>query len=82
MAIQAATDPIPLLFANPTSCSSNAHVCTFFDASAGEYGRVGVAWMRWHLLDDQGPTGKGMFIGDKCGMCGSERTMQWKNAPK
>ena len=72
---------IPMLFANPTSCSSNAHVCTFFDANAGEFGRAGVAWMRWHLLGDEGATGKGMFIGDSCGLCGSKWTMMWKNKP-
>ncbi len=76
-----AIDKIPILFANPTSCSSNAHVCTFFDPGAGEYGRVGVAWMRWHLLGDQGATGKGMFIGDDCGICGTAWDMMWKNAP-
>jgi hypothetical protein len=76
-----AIDSIPILFANPSSCSSNAHVCTFFDEHAGEYGRAGVGWLRWHLLNDQGPTGKGMFIGDSCGICGPEWTMMWKNAP-
>lgn len=76
-----AIDKIPILFANPTKCSSNAHVCTFFEPSAGAFGSAGVAWMRWHLLDDQGATGKGMFIGDKCGLCGPDWTLQWKNAP-
>jgi hypothetical protein len=76
-----AIDKVPILFGNPTSCSSNAHLCTFFEPSAGEFGRAGLAWMRWHLLDDQGPTGKGMFIGDSCGLCGPEWTLQWKNAP-
>jgi hypothetical protein len=76
-----AIDKIPILFANPTKCSSNAHVCTFFEPSAGQFGRAGVAWMRWHLLDDQGATGKGMFIGDKCGLCGTDWTLQWKKAP-
>jgi hypothetical protein len=76
-----AIDNIPILFANPTSCSSNAHLCTFFEPSAGQFGRAGVAWMRWHLLDDEGPSGKGMFIGTSCGMCGPEWTVEWKNAP-
>lgn len=76
-----AIDTIPILFANPTSCSSNAHVCTFFDEHAGEFGRAGVGWLRWHLLNDQGPTGKGVFIGDGCGICGSEWDIMWKNAP-
>ena len=77
-----AIDSIPILFANPTSCSSDPHVCTFFDANAGEFGRAGVAWMRWHLLDDQGATGKGMFIGDNCGLCGSEWNLMWKMKPQ
>jgi hypothetical protein len=77
-----AIDKIPMLFGNPTSCSSNAHVCTFFDANAGEFGRAGVAWARWHLLDDQGATGKGMFIGDNCGLCsGSKWDFMWKMKP-
>jgi hypothetical protein len=76
-----AIETIPILFANPTSCSSNAHVCTFFDANAGEFGRAGVAWARWHLLNDQGATGKGMFVGDKCGLCDSKWTMMWKKEP-
>jgi hypothetical protein len=74
---------IPMLFANPTSCSSNAHVCTFFDANAGEFGRAGVAWARWHLLDDLGSTGKGMFIGDNCGLCsGMKWDFKWKMKPQ
>jgi hypothetical protein len=72
---------IPMLFANPTSCSSNAHVCTFFDSNAGEFGRAGVAWINWQLLDDQGPTGKGMFIGDNCGLCDSKWNLMWKMKP-
>jgi hypothetical protein len=73
---------IPILFANPTTCSSNAHVCTFFDTQAGEYGRAGVAWMRWHLLNDQGATGKGMFVGPSCGLCDKAKwDMMWKMEP-
>jgi hypothetical protein len=77
-----AIDNVPILFANPTSCSANAHLCTFFEPSAGEYGRAGVAWMRWHLLDDQGATGKGMFVGDNCGLCdGGKWDVMWKMEP-
>ena len=71
-----------MLFANPTSCSSNAHVCTFFDSNAGEFGKAGVAWARWHLLNDLGATGKGMFIGDNCGLCGGMKwNFMWKMKP-
>lgn len=76
-----AIETIPILFANPTSCSSNGHVCTFFDANAGEFGRAGVGWLRWHLLGDQGATGKGLFVGDNCGLCGPAWTMMWKMEP-
>jgi hypothetical protein len=37
--------------------------------------------MRWHLLGDQGATGKGIFIGDQCGLCGDKWKLMWKNAP-
>lgn len=72
---------VPILFGNPTTCSSNAHVCTFFDSNAGEFGRAGVAWINWQLLGDEGPTGKGMFIGDNCGLCDSKWTLMWKMKP-
>lgn len=73
---------VPMLFGNPTMCTSNAHVCTFFAANAGEFGRAGVAWINWWLLDDMGPTGKGMFIGNNCGLCDTSKwTLQW-NAMK
>ncbi len=73
---------VPMLFGNPTMCTSNAHVCTFFAANAGEFGRAGVAWINWWLLDDLGPTGKGMFIGNNCGLCDTTKwTLQW-NAMK
>jgi hypothetical protein len=74
---------IPMLFANPKMCSSNAHVCTFFDKNAGEFGRAGVAWMNWHLLGDQGATGKGMFVGDNCGLCDTTKwDLMWKMKPQ
>jgi hypothetical protein len=69
---------VPMLFGNPTMCTGNAHVCTFFAANAGEFGRAGVAWINWWLLDDLGPTGKGMFIGNNCGLCDTTKwTLQW-----
>ena len=48
----------------------------------GSSARAGVAWMRWHLLGDQGATGKGMFIGDNCGLCGGMKwDLMWKMKP-
>jgi hypothetical protein len=39
--------------------------------------------MRWHLLDDLGPSGNGMFIGDDCGLCsGMTWDFMWKMKPR
>jgi hypothetical protein len=77
-----AINTIPILFGNPKMCTSNAHVCTFFAANAGEFGRAGVAWINWWLLGDLGPTGKGMFVGSNCGLCDTTKwSLQWKMEP-
>ncbi|MGK3962605.1 hypothetical protein WMF01_18710 [Sorangium sp. So ce1667] len=44
----------------------------------GELAKAGVAWLRWHLLGDEGETGKGMFLGTSCGRCGTDRAIQQK----
>ena len=71
----------PAAGSGASGASGARSTCTFFDEHAGEFGRAGVGWLRWHLLNDQGPTGKGMFIGDNCGICGSQWDIMWKNAP-
>lgn len=73
-----AIDSIPLLFANlPVG-----HGGTYSADNAGDFGEFAVAWLRWHLFSDMAATGKGMFIGDSCGFCGTEWDMQWKNKPE
>ncbi|WP_017605567.1 alpha/beta hydrolase [Nocardiopsis alkaliphila] len=43
------------------------HYGTFPEPDGGEYGRVGTAWLRWHLKDDA--EAAGYFVGDDCGLC-------------
>ena len=28
-----------------------------------------VAWLKWQLMNDTSASGKGYFVGDKCGIC-------------
>jgi hypothetical protein len=42
---------------------------------------VALAWFNLMLRGDVGPTGKGMFVGDDCGMCQKPEVwidMKWK----
>jgi len=73
-----AISTIPVLMANiPVG-----HGGTYRQDNAGEMGKVATGWLRWHLLNDQGVTGKGMFIGGSCGLCGSQWELLWKNKPQ
>lgn len=73
-----AINNIPILFANlPTG-----HGGTYWDDNAGDFGKIAVAWLRWQLLVDEGATGKGMFIGDSCGLCSSQWDLMWKMKPQ
>lgn len=49
------------------------HGGTYGQDNGGIYGEVGVAWMRWQLLDDVSPKGKGFFVGESCAVCNSEK---------
>ena len=60
--IQAITQ-VPVLFAN----DKRGHAGYQWDDNGGEAAKAGVAWFNWQLLDDMGPTGKGMFVGPDCG---------------
>lgn len=73
-----AISTIPVLLANiPVG-----HGGTYQQDNGGAMGTLALAWIRWHLLDDQGAMGKGMFIGDACGLCSSEWMLEWKNKPQ
>jgi hypothetical protein len=69
---------IPLLFAN----SNTGHGGTYWDDNGGDFAKVAVAWLSWWLLNDEGATGKGMFIGASCGLCSSTSwDLMWKMKP-
>ncbi|GAA0499364.1 hypothetical protein Ade02nite_83070 [Paractinoplanes deccanensis] len=54
------------------------HYGTFADPDGGEYGRVGSAWLRWHLKGDQ--AARTLFVGSGCGLCTDPRwTVTSKN---
>lgn len=57
------------------------HGGTYGDDNGGEYARVGVAWLNWHLKGDRSETGEGMFMGTSCGICGTSWTIEHKNFP-
>jgi dienelactone hydrolase len=44
---------------------------------AGEYGRAGVAWLRWQLADD--PAFAPWFVGTTCKLCASPWTAKQRN---
>jgi hypothetical protein len=74
----AAIDTVPILVAN----DKRGHGSYLWDDNAGPAGKIGVAWFSWFLLGDTGPTGKGWFVGDSCGMCTMKEIwtdMMWKN---
>lgn len=55
------------------------HGGTYDQDNGGEYARVGVAWLNWHLKGDESATGRGMFFGNTCGICGTNWTIEHKN---
>jgi hypothetical protein len=69
---------IPIMVAN----TDVGHGGTYREDNGGEMGKMAIAWVRWHLLKDEGATGKGMFIGDSCGLCTSTWDMKWKMKPQ
>lgn len=49
----------------------------FTPANDGGYFRaVGVAWARWHLMDDD--AARGWFVGSNCGLCGSSQISDYE----
>ena len=73
-----AIEKIPIFLSNDT----RGHGSYLWDDNAGKTGPVAVAWFNWMLRGDQGPTGKGMFVGDNCGMCMQPKVwtdLKWKH---
>lgn len=54
------------------------HGGTYHHDNGGEFARVGVAWLNWHLKDDQSAQGRGMFLGNACGICRTDWSIEHK----
>jgi dipeptidyl aminopeptidase/acylaminoacyl peptidase len=55
------------------------HGGTYNQDNGGEFARVGVAWLNWHLKNNQTASGRGMFLGNSCGICGTNWVIEHKN---
>lgn len=53
------------------------HSGTFGEPNGGEYGRVGTAWLQWHLKDDAEAARE--FVGDDCGLCDTDWEVEQQN---
>jgi hypothetical protein len=73
-----AINTIPIMVAN----TPVGHGGTYREDNGGVMGKMAIAWLRWHLLGDQGTSGKGMFVGTSCGFCSSEWDIKWKMKPQ
>ena len=60
-------DRVPLFFGS----IDVGHGGTFAEANGGEFGRVGAAWLKWRLLDDQ-ESGT-LFAGANCSLSTDQR---------
>lgn len=58
--------PVPVFYGVLAGAS---HIGPFISPRAGEYGRAGVAWLRWQLAGD--PAFRGWFVGGSCTLCSS-----------
>jgi len=66
---------IPIFYGN----LDVGHMGTYGQDNGGEFARVGVAWLKWQLMDDQGASGKEMFVGANCGLCNTDWVIRKKN---
>jgi hypothetical protein len=73
----AITKNIPIFYGN----LEMGHMATYAEDNGGEFARVGVAWLKWQLLEDQGPNGREMFEGSACGLCNTDWIIKKKNMP-
>jgi len=77
-----AINTIPIMFANYEFHSSFEHNAGFTSQdNSGVFGVLAIAWLNWWLFDDMGPTGKGYFVGDQCGVCSTMWDIMWKMKP-
>ena len=56
---------VPLFYGNlPVG-----HFATYSQPNGGEFGRVGIGWLKWQLYGDQTESGAKMFKGADCELC-------------
>jgi hypothetical protein len=58
---------------------SIGHGGTYNEDNGGAFGVTAVAWLKWQLMGDTGPKGKGYFAGAGCGICGDAK---WQTASR
>src|SRR4030095_9094578 len=58
---------------------SVGHGGAYNQDNGGPFGVAAVAWLKWQLMNDTSASGKGYFVGDKCGICGDAT---WHTASK
>jgi dienelactone hydrolase len=73
-----AINKVPFFYGS-LELGSLGHIGTFIEDNAGEFGRVGAAWLKWQLRGETGPGGAAMFVGSNCGLCDTEWTIKKKN---
>jgi hypothetical protein len=61
----AAISTVPLFYGN----APVGHFATYAQPNGGEFGRVGVGWLKWQLYGDESETGAKMFVGADCELC-------------
>jgi hypothetical protein len=61
----AAISTVPLFYGN----APVGHFATYAQPNGGEFGRVGVGWLKWQLYGDESETGGKMFVGADCELC-------------
>lgn len=63
----AAINTVPVFYGN----APVGHFATYSQPNGGEFGRVGIGWLKWQLYSDETETGAKMFVGKDCELCKS-----------
>jgi hypothetical protein len=58
---------------------SVGHGGTYNEDNGGAFGVAAVAWLKWQLMNDTGPKGKGYFVGANCVICADSK---WQAASR
>jgi hypothetical protein len=69
-----AINTVPLFYGN----LDVGHFATWSQDNAGEFGRIGIQWLKWRLMDD--PAAEKVFSGPDCELC--KPPSKWKVSKK